>query len=108
MATNYKFHTCKGSVLPAFVQSGAGTHPGNHLEQFVVSSCFLVGVCQPSGNLLRQTDLGQKLKFRTLKENLTFGNWGGGGGEESQDQGREATLGNRQMRGLLRTHLESL
>lgn len=43
-------------------------------QQFTVYSWFLDGVCQPSGKAA-ETDIDgeQKIKFRILKENLTFG-----------------------------------
>ena len=56
----------------------------------------------------RNTDWGQKFKFRNLKENLLFGTFRAmvlvtGGGKGSQDQGREPVLGNRQV-GKLRLY----
>lgn len=73
MATNCQFHDqtcpCSSCLCPV----GAGIHPGIHVEQFVVSSCFLHGVCQPSGNLLRWIQTGHRSQFRNIKESLTFG-----------------------------------
>lgn len=88
----------------AFIESRAQ----GRLEQFAVHSWFLDGVCQPSGNLLRQIDSGQKLKFRTLKEksyiwSFQDQSWKLGEGKSPKAGGGGGggpTLRNRQMERL--------
>lgn len=56
------------------LSSRGQAYPGNHLEQFVVSSCFRDGVL--SGKWISaetDTDWAQKSQVRNIKEKLTFG-----------------------------------
>lgn len=87
-------------LLTQLRRQGTITSAGSH--QFLASQSS--GVCSPKliprwclsskGNLLRHIDQGQKLKFKNLKNNLTFGTLRPvvlviRGEEEFQDQGRE-------------------